>query len=118
MNIQNIMNVMSQPLPLVRPTTQKEYKIGDVFNKPTTPTLNDYIHLYTLSFLMALDSCELPLEKTHEIMEKVYENAECMISGHINQKDVEKMARETYGIEFIEGLRTRFYVVGDKIIKV
>ena len=49
---------------------------------------------------------------------KVYENAECMISGNLNQKDVEKMARETYGIEFVEGLRTRLYVVGDKIIKV
>lgn len=83
-----------------------------------TISLNDYIHLYTLSFLMALDSCEIEKDKVQEIMEKVYENAECMISGNLNQKDVEKMARETYGIEFIEGLRTRLYVVGDKIIKV
>ena len=83
-----------------------------------TISLNDYIHLYTLSFILALDSCEIEKDKVQEIMEKVYENAECMISGNLNQKDVEKMARETYGIEFIEGLRTRFYVVGDKIIKV
>ena len=60
----------------------------------------------------------MPVEKAQEIMEKVYENAECMISGNLNQKDVEKMARETYGIEFVEGFRTRLYVVGDKIIKV
>ena len=80
-----------------------------------TISLNDYIHLYTLSFILALDSCEIEKDKVQEIMEKVYENAECMISGNLNQKDVEKMARETYGIE---GLRTRFYVVGDKIIKV
>ena len=83
-----------------------------------TLSLNSFIHLYTLSFMLALDSCEIEKEKVVEIMEKVYENAECMISGNLNQKDVEKMARETYGIEFVEGLRTRLYVVGDKIIKV
>ena len=118
MNIQNVMNVMSQPLPLVRPTTQKEYKIKDVFNKPTTPTLNDYIHLYTLSFILALDSCEIEKEKVVEIMEKVYENAECMTSGHINQKDVETMCRDIYGIDFTDGVKNNIYVVNGKLVKV
>lgn len=84
--------------------------------EPTT-SLNEFIHVYTLSMILALDSCNVTKELALEIMSKVYENAECMISGHINQRDVETMAAETYGIEFVEGARNRLYVVGDKIIK-
>lgn len=83
-----------------------------------TISLNDYIHLYTLSFILALDSCEIEKEKVVEIMEKVYENAECMISGHINQKDVEKMCRDTYGVEFTDGVKNNIYVVNGKLVKV
>lgn len=85
--------------------------------QPTT-SLNEFIHVYTLSMILALDSCDTPKEKALEIMSKVYENAECMISGHINQKDVETMAKDIYGIDFVEGSRNRLYVVGDKIVKV
>lgn len=84
--------------------------------QPTT-SLNEFIHVYTLSMILALDSCDTPKEKALEIMSKVYENAECMISGHINQRDIETMAKDTYGIEFIEGHKNRLFVVGDKIIK-
>ena len=80
-------------------------------------SINQYIHIYTLSMILALDSCNIPKEQTLEIMAKIQENAECMISGHINQADIETMAAETYGIEFVEGSRNRLYVVGDKIIK-
>lgn len=82
-----------------------------------TTSLNAFIHVYTLSMILALDSCNISKEQALEIMSKVYENAECMISGHINQADIETMAKDTYGIEFVEGSRNRLYVVGDKIIK-
>lgn len=116
-NINAFSNVLSQPLPLLHNPRHKVYNVKDMFKKDETPSLNDFTHFYSLSFLLALDSCNLPKETVAEVMEKVYENAECMLSGHINQRDVEKMARDTYGIEFVEGLRNRLYVVGDKIIK-
>ena len=83
-----------------------------------TLSLNSFIHLYTLSFMLALDSCEIDKEKVVEIMEKVYENAECMTSGHINQKDVETMFRDVYGIDFKEGVKNNIYVVNGKLVKV
>ena len=93
-------------------------KFGNVNGPEETTSLNDFIHLYTLSMILSWDTCDVAKEKALEIMEKVYENAECMISGHINQADIETMAAETYGIEFVEGSRNRLYVVGDKIVKV
>lgn len=51
-------------------------------------------------------------------MEKVYENAECMTSGHINQRDVETMCRDIYGIDFTDGVKNNIYVVNGKLVKV
>ena len=82
-----------------------------------TLSLNSFIHLYTLSFMLALDSCEIEKEKVVEIMEKVYENAECMTSGHINQRDVETMCRDIYGIDFTDGVKNNIYVVNGKLVK-
>ena len=82
-----------------------------------TLSLNSFIHLYTLSFMLALDSCEIEKEKVVEIMEKVYENAECMESGHINQRDVETMCRDVYGIDFTDGVKNNIYVVNGKLVK-
>ena len=83
-----------------------------------TLSLNSFIHLYTLSFMLALDSCEIEKEKVVEIMEKVYENAECMESGHINHRDVETMCRDVYGIDFTDGVKNNIYVVNGKLVKV
>ncbi len=82
-----------------------------------TLSLNSFIHLYTLSFILALDSCDIEKEKVVEIMEKVYENAQCMTSGHINQKDVETMCRDVYGIDFTDGVKNNIYVVNGKLVK-
>ena len=82
-----------------------------------TLSLNSFIHLYTLSFISALDSCEIEKEKVVEIIEKVYENAECMTSGHINQRDVETMCRDVYGIDFTDGVKNNIYVVNGKLVK-
>ena len=73
--------------------------------KEETKTVGDFIHLYTLSFMLALDSCEVGKGKALEIMAKVEENASCMLSGHINQKDVEIMCKEEYGIDFVDYVR-------------
>ena len=72
---------------------------------------------WTADAIILFEFLNISKEQALEIMSKVYENAECMISGHINQADIETMAKDTYGIEFVEGSRNRLYVVGDKIIK-
>lgn len=92
-------------------------KYGNTTGEIATPNLNDFIHLYSLSFILALDSCEISKDKVMEIMEKVEENAECMLSGHINQTDVETMAESIYGIKFIEGIRNNICVLDGKLIR-
>lgn len=73
--------------------------------KVETQTVDDYIHIYTLSMALALDSEEIPKEQVLRIMSKIVENAQCMASGHINQQDVEQMCLDVYGIDFIENTK-------------
>lgn len=70
-----------------------------------TLTVDNYIHIYTLSIALALDSVEIGKEKALEIMAKIEENADCMLHNYINQDDVEKMCADVYGIEFLERVR-------------
>ena len=78
---------------LPRAERRRLKKHGNVIGKAPTPSLNDFVHLYTLSFILSMDSCEVPKEKLLEIMEKVYETSQCMLEGYINKTDVEIMAR-------------------------
>jgi hypothetical protein len=41
-----------------------------------------------------------------------------MISGHINQRDVENMARDVYGIDFDMDVKNRIYVNGEQLVRV
>lgn len=75
--------------------------------KEATKTVDQFIHLYTLSIMLALDSEELPKEQVLRIMDKLQENADCMLHDYINQRDVEKMCADSYGIEFVEESRKR-----------
>lgn len=93
-------------------------KHGHKNGKAPTPNLNTFIHLYTLSFILSMDSCDVGKEKVVEVMEKLYETAECMISGHINQRDVENMARDVYGIDFDMDVKNRIYVNGEQLVRV
>lgn len=92
-------------------------RYGDTQGPKTTPTLNDFIHIYTMSFVMALDKAEVGKEKVLEIMEQVYETSQCMLEGYINIRDVETMCRNVYGIDFVSDVRKRIYVNGDKLIR-
>lgn len=69
-----------------------------------TQTVDDYINIYTLSMVLALDSVGIEKKLAIEIMDKIIENAECMTSGHINQKDVEEMCTQEYGIDFVDSI--------------
>lgn len=102
---------------LPRADRRRLKKHGNVAGKAPTPSLNDFVHLYTLSFILSMDSCEIPKDKVVEVMEKVYETSECMLSGHINQTDVEKMCRDVYGIDFDRQVKDRIYVNGDKFVR-
>lgn len=102
---------------LPRADRRRLKKHGNVIGKAPTPSLNDFVHLYTLSFILSMDSCEIPKDKVVEVMEKVYETSECMLSGHINQTDVEIMARDVYGIDFDRQVKDRIYVNGDKFVR-
>lgn len=79
-----------------------------------TLTVDNYIHIYTLSIALALDSVEMEKEKALEIMAKIEENADCMLHNYINQDDVEQMCKDTYGIEFLERVKKhKVYVNND-----
>lgn len=92
-------------------------KYGNVQGEAPTPSLNDFVHLYTLSFILSMHSCEIDKDKLVEVMEKVYETSECMLSGHINQTDVETMCRDVYGIDFVENSKNRIFVDGNRFVR-
>ena len=119
--------ILSETKSSIRPTNmvfanraeaKRFKKYGDKNGKAPTPNLNTFIHLYTLSFILSMDSCDVGKEKVVEVMEKLYETAECMISGHINQRDVENMAKDIYGIDFDDAVKNRIYVNGEQLIRV
>ena len=85
-----------------RAERRRAQKLG-VQVKGQTKTIDHFIHLYTLSMMLALDSCEIPKDKALEVLDKIQENADCMLHDYINQKDIEKMCAEVYGIDFVEG---------------
>lgn len=110
-----------RPIPPSKDISRSEkkrlIKYGDTQGIKSTPTLNDFIHIYTLSYVMALDKAEVGKEKVLEIMEQVYETSQCILEGYINVRDVETMCRDVYGIDFVADVRKRVYVNGDKLIK-
>ena len=110
-----------RPIPPSKDMSRSEkkrlIKYGDTQGPKSTPTLNDFIHIYTLSYVMALDKAEIGKEKVLEIMEQVYETSQCMLEGYINIRDVETMCRDVYGIDFVADVRKRIYVNGNKLIK-
>ena len=102
---------------LPRAERRRLKKHGNVIGKAPTPSLNDFVHLYTLSFILSMHSCEVEKEKLLEVMEKVYETSECMLSGHINQTDVEIMCRDIYGIDFVANSKNRIFVDGNRFVR-
>lgn len=92
-------------------------KYGNTTGEIATPNLNDFIHLYSLSFVLSMHSCEIEKEKLLEVMEKLYETCECMLSGHINQADVETMCRDVYGIDFVANSKNRIFVDGNRLLR-
>ena len=103
--------------PLTRPEKHRLKKHGNINGANRTPTLNDFIHLYTLSFILSMHSCEVEKDKLIEVVEKLYETADCMVSGHINQLDVEKMCNDIYGIDFVANVKNKIFVDGTRFIK-
>lgn len=110
---QNVPNTEYLP----RADRRRLKKHGNVIGKAPTPSLNDFVHLYTLSFILSMHSCEVEKEKLLEVMEKVYETSECMLSGHINQTDVEIMCRDIYGIDFVANSKNRIFVDGNRFVR-
>lgn len=86
-----------------RAERRRAEKLGIKGEISPTKTVNEFIHLYTLSMMLALDSEGVDKDLAIKILDKIDENANCMISGHINQRDVEIMCEDIYGVQFVEG---------------
>lgn len=86
-------------------------KYGNVNGKQPTKTLEDFLHLYSLSFVVALDSVNIDKNTVLEIMQKVQETADCLDKGYINQYDVETMCNEAYGINFVRDFKRNMFRV-------
>lgn len=102
---------------LPRVARRRLEKHGNANGAKPTPTLNDFIHLYTLSFILSMHSCEVEKDKLMEVVDKLYETSECMLTGHINQKDVEIMCEDVYGINFVQNVKNRIFVDGTRFVK-
>lgn len=88
-------------------------KYGNVNGEQPTKTLEDFLHLYSLSFVVALDSVNIDKNTVLEIMQKVQETADCLDKGYINQHDVETMCNESYGINFVRDFKRNMFRVKD-----
>lgn len=88
-------------------------KYGCVEGAKPTKTIDDFLYLYNLSFVVALDSENIDRETAARIIKKVYETADCLDKGYINQADVEKMCDEAYGLVFIKEYKKNAYRVAN-----
>ena len=100
-----------------RAARRRLQKYGNEQGLAPTPTLNNFIHLYTLSFILSMHSCEIEKDKLMEVVDKLYETSECMLTGHINQRDVETMCNDVYGINFVQDVKNRIFVDGTRFVK-
>lgn len=82
-----------------------------------TISLNDYIDLYSIAFMMAMDSCDIEVPKIHEIMAKVFETCDCILSDNLSKKDLLTMARETFNVDFLDDVKDKIYVVNGKLVR-
>lgn len=102
---------------LSRQVKRQMQRKGIEFPEQSTPRLNDYMHIYTLSVALALDSFEIDRETARQIIFKIEENADCILKKYINQEDIEKMLAETYGIDFVKEIkRSNIFVNPDGTI--
>ena len=76
-------------------------KYGTLEDIKPTKTLDDFIAIYGLAFVLGMDSEDIPKETVIKVVEKAWETAECMRTGHVSISDIEKMCEDAYGINLV-----------------
>lgn len=76
-------------------------KYGNINGIQPTKTVDDFVAIYGLAFILGMDSEDIPKETIFKVVEKAWETADCMRTGHVNISDVREMCRDICGIDFV-----------------
>lgn len=76
-------------------------KYGNVNGLQPTKTLDDFVAIYGIAFILGMDSEDIPKETILKVVEKAWETAECMKTGHVSINDMREMCKDICGVDFV-----------------
>lgn len=76
-------------------------KYGDINGKQANKTVDDFVAIYGLAFILGMDSEDIPKETIVKVVSKAWETADCMRTGHVSISDMRQMCKDICGIDFI-----------------
>ena len=76
-------------------------KYGNVNGLQPTKTLDDFVAIYGIAFILGMDSEYIPKETILKVVEKAWETANCMRTGHVGINDMREMCKDICGIDFV-----------------
>ena len=76
-------------------------KYGNVNGLQPTKTLDDFVAIYGIAFILGMDSEYIPKETILKVVEKAWETADCMRTGHVGINDMREMCKDICGIDFV-----------------
>lgn len=76
-------------------------KYGNINGIQPTKTVDDFVAIYGMSFILGMDSEGISKETVLKVVEKAWETAECMRTGHVSISDMREMCLDAYGIDFV-----------------
>lgn len=86
---------------MTRAENRRLKKYGNINGIQSTKTVDDFVAIYGLAFVLGMDSENIPKETIIKIIDKTWETAECMRTGHVSISDMRDMCRDICGIDFI-----------------
>lgn len=92
-------------------------KYGNINGLQPTKTIDDFVAIYGMAFVLGMDSEGIPKETVIKVVEKAWETAECMRTGHVSIRDMREMCLDAYGINFeVNNFKNRPKVADDGTI--
>lgn len=86
---------------MTRAESRRLKKYGNINGIQPTRTIDDFVAIYGLAFVLGMDSENIPKETIIKILDKTWETAECMRTGHVSITDMREMCFDICGVDFI-----------------
>lgn len=86
---------------MTRAESRRLKKYGNINGLQPTKTIDDFIVIYGLAFILSMDSEDIPKETILKVIDKTWETADCMRTGHVSIEDMRKMCLDICNIDFV-----------------